>query len=1103
MTVPIGTRLDRYEIRSSLGVGGMGEVYLAQDTRLRRAVALKLLTPQSIGNEDRLLRFKQEAHVASTLNHPNVAHVYDVGEANGATFIAMEYVEGQTLLQQLARAQMKLSEVLDIAIQMASALAAAHAAGIVHRDIKPENVMVRPDGYIKVLDFGLAKLVEPQRADVEAATLFQTEPGVVMGTVSYMSPEQARGLPVDARTDIWSLGCVLYWMVAGYAPFEGSTPMDVIVSILEKNPPPLQSSLTGIPVELEQIITRSLAKDKELRYQTINELTIDLKKLKQELELKSSLELYAPINAIREAATRSWDHHELQTAENLAAGDTRPDTPHNLPGQLTPLIGRKAEVSDLERLLRREDVRLLTLTGPGGTGKTRLSLQLAMSSLDAFADGVFFIELASVSNPKVAVSATARILGIKETGDTPLIESLKQSLRDKQMLLLFDNFEQTLITGPLVSELLTACQKLKALVTSRAPLRVHGEREFPVQPLDLPGPSDLASPNTLSQYAAVVLFVERAQAAKPFFVLTDENARTVADICIRLDGLPLAIELAAARIKLLSPQAMLARLEKRLKILTGGARDLPDRQQTMRGAIAWGYDLLGEDEKILFRRLAVFAGGFTLEAAEALLRIEEEECVDILDKVEALIDNSLLQQRDQSDGEPRFSILETIREYGLEQLEASGEASLIRRQHARLFLTLAERAELELAGTNQGTWLAQLEMEHDNLRVALHWTKESKETEIGLRLAGALWRFWLVRGHLSEGRERLADILTAAGNSSSTAALAKVLTGAGTLAHNQGDYTAARSWYEQSLAVWKEVEDKAGVADALNNLGWVAWRQSDYVAARGLSEKSLALHQELGDKKGVAHSLNNLGWVAHFQGDYAEARAFHERGLTLRQELGDKRGIAFTLNSLGWAVYKQGDDEQARRLLMKAIDLLRDVGDKQLIAFASSVLSDVVHKQGDRQQATALLAESLAIFRQLGDKWGIAFALRILANVLREQGDYEQAVSVLKESLTLCEQTGEGHGFIESLNGLAETAIVQGQPVRATQLWGAAETRREAIGVRLSPSEQFKYDHNLEAARAELGEAMFAETWAKGKAMTQEQAIAYGLDSQVDAQSVH
>ena len=1098
MKVPVGTRFDRYEIRSCLGAGGMGEVYLAQDTRLRRPVALKLLPPESTGNEDRLRRFKQEALVASALNHPNVSHIYEIGEANGVTFIAMEYVEGQTLLQHSASAPMNMSEVLNIVIQLASALGAAHAAGIVHRDIKPENVMVRPDGYVKVLDFGLAKLVEPQTTDVDAATLFQTEPGVVMGTVNYMSPEQARGLPVDARTDIWSLGCVLHWMVAGSAPFQGSTPMDVIVSILEKNPAPLESS--GISEEFEQIIIRSLAKDRELRYQTIDELVIDLNSVKKQLELRSSLERSVPRGSIGEGITSRNRDQERQTVKNLVTRTT-PDTPHNLPRRLMPLIGREAETIDLGHLLQREDVRLLTLTGPGGTGKTRLSLQVAMNALDVFSDGVFFVELASISNPKLAVTATASTLGIKETGDTPLIESLKHSLRDKQMLLLFDNFEQLLVTAPFVTELLMACHKLKALVTSRAALRVEGEREFPVQPLALPRPSDVASPDALSTYAAVELFVKRAQAVKPHFALTKDNARAVADICIRLDGLPLAIELAAARIKLLSPQGMLVRLEHRLKLLTGGARDLPDRQQTMRGAIAWGYDLLREEERIFFRRLAVFAGGFTLEAAEALFR-NEEEGADVLDKVAALVDNSFLQQRDETDGEPRFNMLETIREYGLEQLEASGEASLIRRQHADYFLTLAERAEVELSGTNQETWLGQLESEHDNLRAALDWTKGSKETEVGLRLAGALWRFWLVRGHLSEGRERLADILTASENASSTAALAKVLTGAGTLAHNQGDYTAARSWYEQSLGVWEQLEDKGGVADALNNLGWVAWRQSDYVAARALSEKSLALHQELNDKKGVAHSLNNLGWVAHYQGDYVEARSFHERSLILRQELGDKRGVAFALNSLGWAVSKQGDDEQAKSLLTKAIDLLRHVGDKQLIAFASSVLSDVVNNQGDPQRSMAHLEESLSIFRQIGDKWGIAFALRILAKVLGKQGDYERAESVLRESLTLCQQTGERHGFIESLNGLAEIARAQGQLVRATQLSGAAETRRESIGVRLSPLEQSKYDENLEAARAQLGETVFAETWSKGRAMTPEQAFAYGLESILDAQSV-
>jgi predicted ATPase/class 3 adenylate cyclase len=736
----------------------------------------------------------------------------------------------------------------------------------------------------------------------------------------------------------------------------------------------------------------------------------------------------------------------------------------NLPIQPTPLIGREREVAFVRDRLCQDDVRLLTLTGPGGVGKTRLALQAAADVSDDFPDGVFFVDLASIRDAGLVVAGIAQTLGIHESGGQPLVECLKIHLQNKQLLLLLDNFEQVIAAAPLVGELLSGCAQIKILVTSREILHLRGEKHVPVPPLLLPNPQQLPSPSALVEYPAVELFIQRALDVRPDFTVTEESASAIARICLRLDGLPLALELAAARIKLFTPQALLAALEQRLTLLTSGAHDLPLRQQTLHDTIAWSYDLLDSGEQALFRRLAVFAGGCTLEAVEVVCGIADcrLQMTDddnqpatcnlqsaIVDGLTALIDKSLLRQIERASGASRFTMLETIREYALEQLNASGEAQALRRQHMLYYLDLAKTAAPEIIGPHQQAWLDRLEQEHDNMQAALRSALDQRELETALQFCQALWKFWQCHSHYSVGG-RWMDAALVEGRSLQIPVRAQVLCGAGWLAFSQNDNTRAIALFDESLALARELQDSYNIAMALHGVGEMAQLQGDYARARTLYETSLALFRKLENTVEIAWSLDHLAALADEQGDYARALALGEESLTLFRRVGHTWGIAVALRHLAHIAYVQGDLACAVVRFEEVRSLLQDLGDQGGLAWTLGSLGEIAALQGDHIRTSTLFRASLMLAKDLKDSERVAFCLA----------------------------------------RLAEVALAQQRLEQAARLFGAAERLLDSLDLRLNADQQARWERDAGALRAQLDEPTFAAAWAAGRALSLEQACA-------------
>jgi non-specific serine/threonine protein kinase len=1017
-----GTTFAGYRIAGLLGRGGMGFVYEAEHLLLKRKAALKTLAPQLDDDGEFKRRFIRESQTVAAIDHPNIIPIYDAGDLEGIAYISMRFVNGSDLggvIESGLTADPR--EALTILEQVAGALDAAHAHSIVHRDIKPPNVMIeQPSGRVYLMDFGIATRGEPSGT---------TSAGGFFGTVDYAAPEQIESKEVTAAADVYAFGALLYETLTGRKPYVRDNAIAVMFAHMSEPPPRVSEADARLPPGLDAVVERAMAKAPGDRFPSCREMIETAR---------------AALGA--HGSTPVGDGASRAPAKVAAAEEDR----SNLPTPLTSLIGRDDELDALSRLLRDPTVRLATLTGLGGTGKTRLAVEAAHAVAEAF-QRTALVDLSPVRDSELVGSAIAQAVGAREQPGYPLAAAIADVIDDDSMLMVIDDFGHVVEASALVAEILAAAPSLKALVTSRTPLHIRGEHELAVYPLDVPSLDGQAAAS-----GAVRLFVERAQEARLDFELTAENEGDVFEICRRLEGIPLALELAAARIKILTPAQIVARMgENRLAFLTGSGR-----QETLRDAIEWSYRLLDNRGKSLFSRLGVFGGGTSLETAESVAGASLDLAFgEVLDTIASLVDNGLVRQLEATDGEPRFTMLETIREFALERLTEEGAVVEMRGRHLGHFVDLAETAEPELTRANQAVWLERLTEENDNIRAALAWSFESGQVELGLRLAGALVRFWSVRGLMREGRRWLAAAL-AESPEASPSVLGKAYFAAGFAALGQGDYFEAKPAFERSLVLARKAGDVRLEAQALQQIGWVVrtggtYREDHVERARDLAEKALELSQGIGDKLVQSGALNILADVALETGDEETANDLYARSLALRRELGDGRLIANSVLTLGRA-------ELAR---------------------------------GQVEAAGTLLDEAYALAGELGDTWSTSLALVDLGRIalLARHGD--EAAQLFARSLELAKARGDKRVLAENLQGIAATEAIRGGSALAAQLFAAAALLLETIAVTHSPIETRIEQEFRTPLEIELGAEAYAAESAAGRSWEADEAVEQGIRS--------
>ena len=947
-------RVGGYDLVRRLGAGGMGEVYLAHDSRLERDVAIKLLPAELSRDPEALARFRREALTLAALNHPNIATIHGFEDTpDGGLGLVLEYVQGESLAARLERGAMPIHDALSACAQIAEALEVAHERGIVHRDLKPGNVMLAPRGIVKVLDFGLAKrapglLGLREKHSAAGATVTPgpvagpaqgassahdpiTMGGAVVGTPGYMSPEQVLAGEQDERTDVFAFGCVLYEALSGRRAFPGRDVWEIMAKVL--NDTPDRAALPErLPPRVRTLLDRCLARAAPERLR-------DIQVARHELE---------EVLGTRRASA-------------LRAGELA-GTANNLPLPLTSFVGREQELERCRRELG--SARLLTLLGMGGSGKTRLALRVAEAVLDEHPDGVWFADLGVLQDPGRVLETVAAAAGVREEPGTPLEQTLTEQLRERRVLLLMDNCEHVLAgCRPLLTRLLAACRELRVLATSRESLGLAGEHVHAVPPLGIPSGRAGEDPGASE---AVQLFVARAAQVRSDFTLVPATARVVAEICRRLDGIPLALELAAARVRVLGVEKILARLGDRFRLLTATGSATDARHQTLRAVIQWSADQLAEEELRSFRALSVFVGAWSLESAVAVCGegLDEFEVLDILQR---LADQSLVMLARDAGGEARYHYLESVRHLATELLVAAGEDQACRDRHLDWFLGVAERSQEPLAGAGQKPWLVRLDLEHEDVLAAHAWSAgRAGGAQSGLRLAAAMARYWSTRGHYGLARRTLDESLERAQGTAAGPVRAIALVRSAGFALYQGDYEAARPLLEQSLALYRDANDEPGVARALSGLATVATYQRDYATARACYEETLESYRRRGERHAMAIALHNLGFVSMRVGDLTAARGRYEEAVRLFEGTGDDRHLGHTRGELGLACTRLGDTAAARPHLAAAVRLSRDLGAQREAAYALESAAELASTAGEDVLALRWLGASAALRERIG-----------------------------------------------------------------------------------------------------------------------------------------
>jgi len=848
-------KLGRYTLTRELGRGGMGVVYLATDETLGRSVAIKTLPDEVSEDRDRLSRLEREAKTLASVSHPGIATIFALDEGeSGARFLVLEFVDGDSLGDRLLDGPIGLKQTLKLALQIGEALDAAHRQGVVHRDLKPSNVMITGEDWVKVLDFGLAKAhiigQNTEQFEAPTRTTFNTQPGVVLGTPGFMSPEQARGQDLDHRTDIFSFGCVIFACLTGAGPFGGDTASDAMADVLTGEPP--WSKLPeDTPTRLLELLIKLLAKNRDQRIASMEEAVETLREVREQTRASSSV-----------------------TMSSVAP-------PSNLPASVTTFVGRGRELEELRTLW--PNTRLLTLTGSGGCGKTRLALRFAEEILPKFSDGLCYVNLGSLTSGELVQQSILSTLGLKEEQNKSALGTVIDHLRGREMIVFLDNCEHLIDhCATVIDDLIHQCPGVKAILTSRQSFGIAGESIYHVPSLGAPPDASQVNAKSAMDYEAVRLFVDRAASATPRFKLTDENAPVVAQICKQIDGIPLAIELAAARVRSMPVGQVARRLDDSFRLLRGGSKTALERHQTLQATIDWSYGLLTVEEQILLRRLSVFSGGWTLEAAEAVGAGDPIDELDVIDYLSQLVEKSLVAY-EEKDGVARYRLLETMRQYALAKLVETPEAVAVRDRHLNHFVELVELAEPELRGSAE--WIERIGAEMDNVFGAHNWAMSANDGALpALRMVAAAWRFWEIRGLYLTAHSLLNGAVDRADDTVDPRTLRRALYGAGAISLRQGEFEKAQTAFARCRDISENAGDLEGLGLGQNGLGILNMNRGDLDAGRDHFEGALRAFRDLGDPAGTAMALGNLGELHLLRGDLETARPLMEESVDLARK---------------------------------------------------------------------------------------------------------------------------------------------------------------------------------------------------------------------------